>query len=267
MALGGIRRTGVEPQPVSRRHAWCTPASMEPLARHLRWIVPVLVITFPTRPAATPSDPVEHVITQFLAHDGTQHAYRAVRHLEAENGNRSGWLEAVTDYSPAEGLRYRITAEGGSPYIRSKVLKAVLDGEREMIAHGNETRSALALSNYQFEPHGIDSEGLANVLVSPRREEPALVRGTMFLKPTDGGLVRLQGRLAKSPSFWLSDVNIVRMYTRLRGVVMPVALESSADVRLMGRATMRMTYVYSEIDGHAVASPLTTAPDTVVSPF
>jgi hypothetical protein len=29
------------------------------------------------------------------------------------------------------------------------------------------------------------------------------VAGTMFLQPDDGRLVRLQGQLAKSPSFWI----------------------------------------------------------------
>ena len=92
------------------------------------------------------------------------------------------------------------------------------------------------------------------MLVSPRRNEPALVSGTMFLNPTGGDLVRLEGRLAKSPSFWLKNVDIVRTYQRIHGVVVPVALETKAQVRFLGDATLRMTYVYTEIDGHPVRS-------------
>lgn len=201
---------------------------------------------------ATTPDPADHSIRQFLAHDGTPRSYRGTRHLEAENGSRMGWLDAATDYSPATGFRYRITAQGGSSSIRSKVLEAVLDGERDLIARGEDARAILAPANYRFKPNGIDDHGLAMVLVAPRRQEHGLVSGTMFLLPADGALVRLEGRLARNPSFWVKDVDIVRTYTKVDGVVVPATLESKARVRFFGEGRLRMTYTYSEIDGRPV---------------
>ena len=67
-----------------------------------------------------------------------------------------------------------------------------------------------------------------------------------------GELVRLEGRLAKSPSFWVKSVDIVRSYDRIDGVVVPVALDVSATLRLLGPATLHMTYAYSEIKGRPV---------------
>ena len=203
---------------------------------------------------ATVPDVADHSIRQFLAQDDTQHPYRATRRLEAENGNRQGWLEAVTEFSPEAGFRYQITAAGGSIYIRGKVLTAVLEGERDVIAQGETARSALARANYTFQPNGINEEGLANVLLAPRRKERVLLSGMMFLRPDDGDLVRLQGRLAKSPSFWVTNVDVIRTYERIAGAVVPVALVSTAQVRLLGAATLRMTYTYTEIDGHPVVS-------------
>ena len=129
------------------------------------------------------------------------------------------------------------------------MLKAVLEGERAVIASGETARSSLALTNYRFQPNGVDAEGLANILLSPRRRGRVLLTGTMFLEPTDGALVRLEGRLARSPSFWVKDVDIVRTYERVGGIIVPVALESKAQVRFLGEASFRMTYVYSEIEG------------------
>jgi hypothetical protein len=211
-----------------------------------------------TQLGATIPDPADHSMRQFLAQDDTQRPYRATRRLEAENGRRTGWLEAVTEYSLESGLRYEVTAEGGSDYIRSKVLRAVLQGEQEALARGETGRSSLARENYSFQANGVDAAGLANVILSPRRQEPVLVKGTMFLQPDDGRLVRLQGQLAKSPSFWIKNVEIVRSYERIAGAVMPVTLESKAQLRLFGCGTLRMSYVYSEIDGRAVrpSSPL-----------
>src|SRR5262245_5323143 len=220
---------------------------------HSGFVVVLVAVLVPPTLLATIPDPADSSMRQFLEKGDTQHSYQAVRRLEAENGSRRGWLEAVTSYSADRGFSYQVTAEGGSSVVRSKVLRAVLEGEREITAQGEATRSALDVTNYAFQPNGVDDEGLANVLLSPKRKEPALVSGTMFLKPDEGDLVRLQGRLAKSPSFWVKNVQIVRSYRRIQGVVVPIALESTAEVRMAGPASLRMTYVYSEVDGQHVS--------------
>jgi len=218
-----------------------------------RFIIALLSIVGPPTLLASVADPADHSMRQFLQQDDTQHPYRAVRRLEAENRGRRGWLEAVTEYSIENGFTYQVTSEGGSSLVRSKVLRTVLEGEREIIAGGETARSSLALANYAFQPNGVDGDGLSNILLSPKRKERVLVSGTMFLRPDDGDLVRLQGQLAKSPSFWIRNVEIVRSYERIGGVVVPVTLESTAHVRLLGPASLRMTYVYSEIDGRNVS--------------
>ena len=191
---------------------------------------------------------------QFLARGDAQPTYRAIRRLEAANGSRTGWMEAITEYSLQTGFRYEVTAEGGSDQVRSKVLRAVLDGEREVIARGEATRSSLVPANYEFQPNGVDRDGLANVLLSPRRKEDVLVSGQMFLWPDSGRLVRLQGRLAKSPSFWVKNVEIVRVYEQIAGTVMPVSLHSKAQVRLLGPATLQMTYKYTHVNGRSISA-------------
>jgi hypothetical protein len=198
---------------------------------------------------ATHPDTADHSIQRFLAHGDAQHSYRGSRRLEAVNGGRRGWVEAITSFTADNGFAYEITAEGGSAVIIGKVLRPVLDGERNLIARGESARSSLVGANYTFLPDGVDSHGLAKVRLSPRRRERVLVEGAMFLQPTDGRLVRLEGRLAKNPSFWVRDVNIVRLYDRIGDAIVPIALESTAQVRMLGSATFRMTYSYSEIDG------------------
>ena len=199
------------------------------------------------RASCRPGSPV-----LFLAHDARQPQYRGTRHLEAENGSRRGWLDIGTEYAPETGFRYHITAAGGSDYIRTKVLKAVLDGERAVVAAGEDARSSLAPSNYNFRAKGIDDDGLAHVQLSPRRKERALVAGLMLLRPEEGELVRVEGRLAKNPSFWVRNVDIVRTYRRIGGVVVPITMDSRAHIRFFGAAAFRMTYSYTQINGQLV---------------
>src|SRR5688572_1952352 len=101
---------------------------------------------------------------QFLAMPTDVPPYRAWRRLDAHNRGRAGWMEVTTEFSPATGFSYTVLAEGGSGIVRSRVLRALLEGEREMIARGETARSALALANYGFAVDGMDDDGLARVL-------------------------------------------------------------------------------------------------------
>ena len=191
---------------------------------------------------------------QFLARTEQPHHYRAVRRLEAENrsAGKRGWLEAWTELTPGGVFRYEVVAEGGSDYIRTRVLRAVLDGEKDMLARGASSRSAIASSNYTFESDGVDGSGLVKMLLAPRRREGMLLTGAMFLDQTEGDLVRIEGRLARNPSFWVKKVDIVRHYQRIDGVLVPVALQSTAQVRFLGPSTLRMTYDYTAINGRPI---------------
>lgn len=229
----------------------------------------LIALTTPLALAANNGDVANVSMRQFLSKDDEPHQYRGTRRLDADNGKRSGWLEAITEFSPQTGFRYQITTEGGSTFVRDRVLRAVLDAERDLIARNQPARFALAHANYTFQPKGIAGDGLAAILLSPKRDDHVLVAGTMFLRPTDGDLVRLQGRLVKNPSFWVKSVDVTRHYERIpfrllasRGatiagaeVLMPVAVEASAQLRMFGPATFRMTYSYDEIDGRPVSAP------------
>jgi len=204
---------------------------------------------------ASARDPAAESIDRFLAQSAVPHTYRAIRRLSAENGPRVGWTDAVTEYAPETGFRYHITGEGGSGYICNNVLHAVLDEERDIVSSGALARAELTPANYIFETEGLRPDGLLKVLIAPRRSERALVDGALLLEPASGEPVRLEARLAKNPSFWVTNVMLVRRYQRVAGVVMPISVESTARIRMLGPASFRMTYQYLEIDRQPIAAP------------
>ena len=179
-------------------------------------------------------------------------SYRAHRRLEAAGNGQSAWLDAQTTFSRNTGLSYEVTAEGGSGYIRSRVLHALLEEERRSIGNGDLGSAEISRANYEFRSEGVDRDGLAQVALQPLRKERTLIDGRMFLKAADGTLLRIEGRLAKSPSFWITKVDIVRSYRVMNGALMPVALESRAQLRVMGAATLHMTYHYSDVNEQPV---------------
>ena len=185
--------------------------------------------------------------------------YRALRRLEAHNPkfNQNGWMTAWTEYDRARGFRFGIVGEGGSSYIRTKVLRAALEGEQKIWADHEPQKASFTDQNYTFDPGAPAPDGLATVAVKPRRKDILLVDGAIFVQPSDGDLARIEGRLSKAPSFWTRRVDVVRRYERIAGVRVPVSIESVAHVLIAGRSTFRMTYEYETINGQHVGSPAT----------
>src|SRR5437763_1752733 len=83
---------------------------------------------------------------------------------------------------------------------------------------------------------------IAALSIKPRRKDVLLVDGSIFLRPGDGELLKMEGDLAKAPSFWTRRVRIVRHFQRFAGIRMPVSLDAVANVRWFGQSTFRAVY-------------------------
>jgi hypothetical protein len=196
------------------------------------------------------------VVERFLARDERKPAqYRALRRLEASSKKlgASAWMDVWTDLDPA-GFKYEVATEGGSGYIRKKVLRAWLDAEQKMVRDQEPQRAQVDLSNYTIVDDGM-TDGVATLIIKPRRKDVLLIDGRIFVNPLDGDLLRIEGRLSKKPSFWTRKVEISRRYGRLAGVHVPLEIESDAQIFIAGPSTFRMTYEYETIDGERVGSP------------
>ena len=199
--------------------------------------------------------PEDIALERFLADPIVPRQYRAWRRLDAAGGGQRAWMEVQTEFDPASCMRFEILAEGGSGLIRSRILRKLLDEEQELIARDAAASVAVDAANYSFAANGVTADGLARITLQPRRRERALIEGEMFLLPEQGTLVRIEGRLARNPSFWMKKVDVTRSYARINGVLVPTSLDSTAQMRFFGRSSLRMTYHYAEVAGVAVAAP------------
>lgn len=218
----------------------------------------LFVAADPRTREAVPGGPT--LLERFLATvDEPPVEYRALRHLEAGNPHfhQSARMDVWTEYDNAKGFRYQVVSESGSGYIRKKVFLAALDWEQTMWANHEPDRASFSHENYTFQKGAPAADGLASLLVTPRRKDMLLVEGAVFVQPDDGELVRIEGRLSKNPSFWTRRVDVVRRYTRMAGVRVPISFESVANVLIAGRSTFKMTYDYEIINGKKM-KPQTT---------
>jgi hypothetical protein len=209
-----------------------------------------------------PADQFQPVLDRF--NSSVPPAYRAFRRLEAGNrdSGKHGWLEVWTEHRPGAPFKYSVTREGGSEYVRNKVLRGVLKGEAELLADGKPLRAPIVPRNYTVEPGGVTASGLVRLLLHPARKSDGIVRGAALIEPDIGGIVHMEGRLTKSPSFWVRDVDVTWKFARIGNDIVPTELSSSARVLFYGRQPFKMTYEYASVDGRSVGSPLrAAAPD------
>ena len=212
-------------------------------------LLAALVIT------TTPSAEVAPATREASAVDSgpALHQYRAFRrmHARSEKFNHEAWMEVWTELD-GRSFRYEIVSERGSDTIRNRVLKALLEREKELIASGEPARSELTPENYEFAAE-TSGPGCRYILIKPKRKDVLLVDGRMVLSEDGDDLLRVEGVLAKSPSFWTSLVNVIRHYARVDGVRVPIATESVAKVKFAGRSKLQVEYEYESINGRPVS--------------
>jgi len=191
--------------------------------------------------------------------------YRARRRLEAVNRrfDKEASLEVTTEFDPDRGFSYAVLEEAGSSLVRNRVLRAALETEAKTIASGA-TQSALTPENYFIADAGEDERGLVRLRLQPRRKDQLLVDGFVLVTPGNAEVVRIEGRLAKNPSFWITRVEIVRRYESVLGFNVPVEVSSEAQMRIFGPSSFRMRYRYESIHGIAVPA---SAPRADVPPL
>jgi hypothetical protein len=182
-------------------------------------------------------------------------SYRALRTLEAEtrDGRMHARLIAWTSLDQLRGFQYSIVEEGGSSVIRHKVLRAALDAERSIRLNGELDRGALTATNYEFSATRDAEDGLVQVGIHPKRRDTLLVEGSILLTELEADLVQVEGFLIKRPSIWTRRVEVVRHYARIGGVRVPVTMQSTAHVLLVGKSMFSMAYEYESINGESVA--------------
>ncbi len=193
------------------------------------------------------------VVERFMTRvDTPLRSYTGLRIMSARNDRfrKEGWLEAAVAFRDSDGLTYRIIASGGSDYVVRRVLEPALAGEADLWRRGEAQRFGLTEANYAFggAPDHEESDDEARVSLTPRRRHHLLVLGTLHLS-ADGDLLRVEGRLSRSPSFWTSRVDIARTFRRIHDVRVPVELHTTAHVRIAGPSQMQVQYLYSAING------------------
>jgi len=106
--------------------------------------------------------------------------------------------------------------------------------------------------NYELNGAEPAEPGVVRLFARPRRHDISLVDGSVFVTQEDADLLRVEGRLAKNPSFWTTRVDLVRRYERIDGIRVPIRLDTVAQIRIAGASTMSIVYDYEMVNGQTI---------------
>jgi hypothetical protein len=203
---------------------------------------------------AEPDGTGQHALERFLSNRPLLTSYRALRRLEASTlgGKMQASLEAWTYVDATGHFGFEVIREAGSGVIQDRVLRKALETEQQNFNNGEVGQVELTPANYNFKV-GLASGDTVAIGLVPRRSSPMLLDGNVIVTRDEGEIVRIDGRLSESPSWWTRRVDIARRYASISGVRVPIEMSSRADVRVVGESTFRMTYTYTMINGRSVS--------------
>jgi hypothetical protein len=144
---------------------------------------------------------------------------------------------AVLEFSP---LRFT-----GDTFVKSNVIVRLLESEVEHVHRREQPQTAINSLNYKFVYKGMSRIGGTPVHVyelKPREKRAGLFKGRIYVDASNGQLLRAQGRIVKSPSFFIKRIDFVQEYATIDGFTLPIHMHSEAETRLVGKAIIDITH-------------------------
>jgi hypothetical protein len=175
--------------------------------------------------------------------------------------SQHGEFELVRKFTAEpRALTYSSVRYQGDGFVKNQVITKFLQSEIEHVKDDPRT-SAITEANYKFSYKGTQTVNgyLVHVFqLKPRHKAQGLFKGKIYLDASSGMLRRMEGRVAKSPSFFIRSIDFVQDFDEIDGFVMPTRLQSTARARMVGRAIVNIVHrAYHVIPRH----PASTEPD------
>jgi hypothetical protein len=175
-----------------------------------------------------------------------QTSYQVIRQYQLLGGSSSrvsSTVVAEVDYSPPDRETYVIQEHSGSGR-GEEVVRRILDHETALIAGGPASRSGALLTrdNYAFVDLGegmLQGRTFYLVGLAPKRKEKELIVGRAWVDKNTFLVRRVEGELAKSPSWLLKKVSVRLDFSEVSGVWLQSAMEATADARFVGSQTLQ----------------------------
>ena len=179
------------------------------------------------------------------ARDARISEVKSIRRYVLRNPRWKSNAEATVlfSYQPDGSKRYEVlnmTGEG----LQQHVLQRLLDGEVEVASKKSENGS-ISPENYQMTLLGYETiRGRRCLLVrlTPLRKSKVLVEGRAWIDERESAPVRIEGRTARSLSFWVGRPYVTQDFRKVGEFWLSSENHSVADVKMLGRTELQISF-------------------------
>jgi hypothetical protein len=156
---------------------------------------------------------------------------------------------------------FTVVSQSGPKWMINRVLKRLLETERESLKGENRERVQITSENYDFTILETQDtgDGCSYVLgVQPKVVNKFLFRGTIWVDAKDFAVCRIEAEPAKNPSFWIKKTEIHHSFLKVGDFWLPAENRSVSNIRFDGRATLTIKYEDYEIQAAPAFKATTT---------
>jgi len=229
----------------------------------MKFVLALVVSRLLLAPAATTeqkksvSIELTEILDRMRAHDEWQNRflleYQLHRRFYAANPRfkQESVVEAKTVFRQPSTFETEVVRTEGSELIRERVFDKILEAEKETNTKKAKQEVNITPANYNFTLIGTqDCSGRPcyNLRITPKQKTKYSLDGQIWVDAEDGAIVRIQGSPAKRPSFWTLNTQIERRYKRIEGVWLCDVMESTSNILIAGKSTLKVDYNYLDVE-------------------
>jgi hypothetical protein len=165
---------------------------------------------------------------------------------ELPKSKQQGSFRLQRVFSAPGSLAFKAVNFVGDGFVKTNVIARLLQSEADHAKKGDNGDLAISSANYKFTYRGVEEmEGgpLCHVFqVKPRDKRAGLFKGTIYLNVYTGAMFKAEGKMVKSPSFFVKNIEFSQQYTDVGGFDMVTHIHSTADAKFIGQTIVDITH-------------------------
>jgi hypothetical protein len=167
-------------------------------------------------------------------------SYSAVTVIRAElpDTSQQGEFELQRKFEAPHTLQFTPVHFTGDGFVKSNVITRLLQSEVDHVQKDDPALTAISPANYKFSYKGasnVDDRMVHVFQVKPHKKRAGLFKGRIYLDAHTGTLVRVEGSVVKSPSFFVKHIEFLQDFADVQSFTLPIRMHSEAKARIVGR--------------------------------
>jgi len=166
--------------------------------------------------------------------------------LHNKHWEKDAVMRVRMTYEAGSGKKFEILESENAGGVQKRALEKILESEVEASKTNlDEQDTAITSTNYDFNMIGSEiwnGRECYILQLIPKRGSKYLLDGKAWIDPVEHAIVRVQGRTARSVSFWIGKPDIAIDFQKVDDVWVSARNRSVSDVKLLGRTELSIDF-------------------------